>query len=347
MKKTHSVLASPFSPSPRPPRPYPAFARKYGYSCEVCHAPVPRLKAFGEEFMDNGYRIPDKEPPRATVDTGDRDPSPPARTAAGHALRRLFVVLSRTRAVKSDFQTPVAMKILSGGNISEHISYYTYFLMTEDSKIVGLEDTYLYFHDLFGTPLSFSFGQFRVTDPIKPAETRLTFENYTIYKFRVGASKINLSYDRGIMAGYGTNFGMDFVLEVVNGNGIEEQDIFDSDKYKSFVYRAAQSFWKDNIRIGVLGYTGKEDGEGGLTNASRISARTSGCGCRTSSSCSNTSGGRIRIPSSSAGRRGESHTTDAYLAEAIFSPRGDKGRRSSPSPITASTPACQERTIRR
>ena len=47
----------------------PAFARKYGYSCDVCHAPVPRLKAFGEEFMDNGYRVPDKEPPRATVDT--------------------------------------------------------------------------------------------------------------------------------------------------------------------------------------------------------------------------------------------------------------------------------------
>ena len=50
----------------------PAFARKYGYSCEICHAPIPRLKAFGEQFMDNGYRIPDKEPPRATIDTGDK-----------------------------------------------------------------------------------------------------------------------------------------------------------------------------------------------------------------------------------------------------------------------------------
>ena len=69
------------------------------------------------------------------------------------------------------------------------------------------------------------------------------------------------------MAGYGTKFGMDFVLEVVNGNGIEDQDIFDSDKYKSFVYRVAQSFWKDNIRIGFIGYTGKEEGAGGLTNS--------------------------------------------------------------------------------
>ena len=70
----------------------PAFARKYGYSCEVCHAPVPRLKAFGEQFMDNGYRIPDKEPPRATVDTGDPPAAPAARPAAGHALRRLSVL---------------------------------------------------------------------------------------------------------------------------------------------------------------------------------------------------------------------------------------------------------------
>lgn len=301
----------------------PAFARKYGYSCEICHAPIPRLKAFGEEFMDNGYRIPDKEPPRATVDTGD--PTLLLQRELPLALRfDGFLSYSPNASVKSDFRTPVAMKILSGGNISEHISYYTYFLMTEESKVVGLEDTYLYFHDLFGTPLSFSFGQIRVTDPIKPSETRLTFEEYAIFKFRVGASKINLSYDRGFTAGYGTNFGMDFVLELVNGNGIEDQDIFDSDKYKSFIYRAAQSFWKDNIRVGFIGYAGKEEGEGGMTNSVTYFGPDL----------------RVRLPNVEFMfeyvRRtdsnplfllaAEKHSTDAYLAEAVISPQGDKGR---------------------
>jgi len=306
----------------------PAFARKYGYSCEVCHAPAPRLKAFGEEFMANGYRIPDKEPPRATVDTGD--PTLLLQRELPLAMRfDGFLSYEPNGAVKSDFRMPVAMKIISGGNISEHISYYTYFLMTEDSKIVGLEDTYLYFHDLFGSSLSFSIGQFRITDPIKPTETRLTFENYMIYKFRVGASKINIAYDRGIMAGYGTDFGTEAVLELVNGNGIEEAEIFDSDKYKSFVYRVAQNLWKDNIRIGILGYTGKEEGDGGALNSVTYFGPDL----------------RLRLPNIELTleyvRRkdsnplfvridrtpeGESHSTDAYLVEAIIAPKGDKSK---------------------
>ena len=213
---------------------------------------------------------------------------------------------------------------MSGGNISEHVSYYTYFLMTEDSRIAGLEDTYLYFHDLFGTSLSLSVGQFRITDPIKPAETRLTFEEYAVFGARVGASRINLAYDRGVIAGYGTKFGLDAVIEVVNGNGIDGQDIFDSDNDKSFVYRLAQNFWKDNVRIGFLGYAGKEKGEGGFTNSVTYFGPDL----------------RLRLPFLELTlvytRRNDSNplfqasggavATDAYLAEAILSPWGDKGR---------------------
>jgi len=301
----------------------PAFARKYGYSCDVCHAPVPRLKAFGEEFMDNGYRIPDKEPPRATIDTGD--PTLLLQRDLPLALRfDGFASYAPNAAVKADFRTPFVLKILSGGNISEHVSYYTYFLMTEDSRIVGLEDTYLYFHDLFGTPLSLSVGQFRITDPIKPAETRLTFEEYAIFGARVGASRINLAYDRGVIAGYGTKFGLDAVLEVVNGNGIDGQEIFDSDGYKSVVGRLAQSFWKDSVRVGILGYTGKEKGEGGFMNSVAYFGPDL----------------RVRLPwvelTLVYTRRtdsnplfqaaGEAVKTDAFLAEAILSPWGDKGK---------------------
>lgn len=310
----------------------PAFARKYGYSCEICHAPIPRLKAFGEEFMDNGYRIPDKEPPRATIDTGDpilllQRELPLAMRFDGFAAYE-----PNAAGVKGDFRTPFVMKILSGGNISDKISYYTYFLMTEESKLVGLEDTYLYFHDLFGLPLSFVFGQYRVSDPIKPSEIRMTFEEYKIFKFTVGDSKIALSYDRGLMAGYGTKFGMDFSLQVVNGNGIDEQEIFDSDKYKSVVYRVAQSLWKDSIRIGILGYTGREAMLGGLTNrvtyfGPDIRLRLPKLELmfeyvhRTDSNPFN----RIEFDPTFAPEP-QNQTTDAILAEAVFAPQGDKSR---------------------
>jgi len=302
----------------------PAFARKYGYSCEVCHAPIPHLKAFGEEFMDNGYRIPDKEPPRATVDTGD--PILMLQRELPLAFRLDgFLNYESKSAAKADIKTPFVMKILSGGNISNSISYYTYFLLTEEGKVAGLEDAYLYYHDAFGLPLSFVFGQYRVSDPIKPSELRLTFEDYMIYKFRVGQSEINLSYDRGIMGTLTTKFDTDLVFQVVNGNGIDTPEIFDKDKYKSFVWRVAQSFSKNKVKIGFLGYHGKEETNGIVNSVSYFGPDI-----------------RLRLPRVelmfeyvrrkdsnpffSNVAAGESHTTDAYLGEILVSPYGEKGR---------------------
>jgi len=41
----------------------PAFARKYRISCTTCHAPAPRLKAFGEEFAGRGFRMEEAQEP--------------------------------------------------------------------------------------------------------------------------------------------------------------------------------------------------------------------------------------------------------------------------------------------
>ena len=49
----------------------PAFARKYRMSCTTCHAPVPRLKEYGETFAGNAFRLEDQEPKRFYPDTGD------------------------------------------------------------------------------------------------------------------------------------------------------------------------------------------------------------------------------------------------------------------------------------
>jgi hypothetical protein len=43
--------------APRPAEAIPAFARKYGVSCQMCHDPVPRLNAAGEAFAANGFQF--------------------------------------------------------------------------------------------------------------------------------------------------------------------------------------------------------------------------------------------------------------------------------------------------
>lgn len=141
---------------------------------------------------------------------------------------------------QSDFQTPYLMKLLSGGAISDKLSYYFYFYMSERREVAGVEDAYLMYNNLFGTELDIMAGQFQVSDPLFKRELRLTLEDYELYKSQVGVSDVNLTYDRGLMLTYGFDTGTDIVVEIVNGNGIPEADEFhnfDDDKYKNFLGR--------------------------------------------------------------------------------------------------------------
>ena len=37
------------------------WSRKYGVNCMTCHSTFPRLNAYGEEFLRNGYQDPDSD----------------------------------------------------------------------------------------------------------------------------------------------------------------------------------------------------------------------------------------------------------------------------------------------
>jgi len=247
----------------------PAFARKYQMSCKTCHSPFPKLKPYGEEFAGNGFVLKDKEAPRYTADTGDAKLSlirdiPIALRIEGYAS------FNNGNGKSLDFSSPYLVKLLSGGPIARNISYYFYFFFSERGKVAGLEDAFIMFNDLVGD-LDVIVGQFQVSDPLFKGELRLSYEAYKIYKAQPGLSGIDLTYDRGIMLTYGLKSGTDLVLEVVNGSGIGDSETnphgnFDVDKYKNFMGRISQSIG-DHFRVGVFGYSGKEEGPTGLVNS--------------------------------------------------------------------------------
>lgn len=236
----------------------PAFARKYQISCQVCHAPAfPRLKEFGDEFAGNGFRMDDYESPRYFVPVGDDRLSlfrelPLAIRIDG------FATYNFNKEGKTDFSSPFVMKILSGGEISDKISYYFYFLMNEGGTIAGVEDAFLMFHDLFRSGINFYIGQFQVSDPLYKGELRYTLEPYRIYAAAPGNSSVNLKYDRGIMFDRSFSTGTELFLEVLNGYGLNGalDDVFDHDKYKNLMLRIFQS--AGPVGIGAFGYAGKE-----------------------------------------------------------------------------------------
>lgn len=237
----------------------PAFARKYKMSCKTCHTPIPKLKAYGNDFAANGFVLKDKDAPRYFVKTGDEDL---------YLLRELpfairfegYLTYNIRNSEFTDFTSPYILKLLSGGSIAKDISYYFYFFFSERGNVAGIEDAFLMFNNVFNTEIDFYIGQFQVSDPLFKRELRLTFDDYIIYTVRAGESRINLAYDRGVIFNYGFESGTGVTLEVLNGTGIGEANLFrafDSDKYKNIFANVSQDI-DENFRVGIEGYYGNE-----------------------------------------------------------------------------------------
>ena len=240
----------------------PAFARKYGLSCSTCHVAAPKLKDYGNEFAGNGFQLPDEEEPvRAYQNVGDDL----------LLLQRDFPIAVRFDAfarylpdmdeVDNDLQIPYGIKLLSGGSIAPDIGYYFYFYMNEQGEVAGLEDAYVHFNNIRGTNLDLMIGQFQISDPLFKRELRLTFEDYAIYKAKIGKSMTDLTYDRGVIMTYGFPTGTDLVVEVINGNGIGEADngLFDNNSFKNVFGKVTQAIPLGTV--GMFGYTGKDNNE--------------------------------------------------------------------------------------
>lgn len=238
----------------------PAFARRYKISCSTCHAPIPKLKPYGDEFAGNGFIIPEQEKKRDYVTSGD-DILWLNRTFPVAARFDAFAVYDSDKEVENDLETPWGVKLLSGGTLYKSIGYYFYFYLSERGEVAGIEDAYIHFNNVFGSELDIMIGQFQTSDPLMKRELRLTFEDYQIYKTRIGRSITNLAYDRGVMLVYGIpQTGTDIIGMVVNGNGKGEADSlrqFDNDKYKNIGFRIAQSVG-EIASIGGYFYYGKE-----------------------------------------------------------------------------------------
>jgi hypothetical protein len=238
----------------------PAFARRYGVSCSLCHNPLPVLTPFGETFAANGYRMSPEEQPTDTLNTGDellwllRDVPLALRLDA-------YINAYGNGKAASDFQTPYNLKLLSGGPISSRLSYYLYFFLFERGEVGGIEDAFLYANDLFGAPVDLAIGQFQVSDPLFKRELRLAYQDYAIYRARIGDQPADLTYDRGLMA-MADLAGFTITGIVVNGNGRGEAGAnrrLDNDVPKNFMGHLTRDVLA-GVRLGVLGYRGQQDG---------------------------------------------------------------------------------------
>ncbi|MGM0567559.1 MAG: hypothetical protein ACQESX_12435, partial [Bacteroidota bacterium] len=238
----------------------PAFARKYRMSCTTCHNPAaPSLKDFGDDFAGNGFKLEEYDSPGYYVDAGD-DKLSLLRNFPVAVRLDGFATYNNSGNDRVDLGSPYLIKFLSGGALSDNISYYFYTYFNERGQVAGVEDAFLMYDNLFDTELDIALGQFQVSDPLFKRELRMQLEDYAVYTSQIGISDMTMKYDRGLMLTYGLDTGTDFTLQIVNGNGIGaagDYHLFDKDEYKSYLGRISQNIG-DYFRVGGFVYTGKE-----------------------------------------------------------------------------------------
>ena len=244
----------------------PAFARRYRVSCTTCHQPFPALKPYGEEFAGRGFAMPPgEEPTRAELDMGDPLLQLPRDLPL--AVRFDGYATLQDRSPESDFQSPWIVKLLGGGRIADGVAFYGYYIL-EKGESGKLEDLYLQLTEPFGAPFAVLFGQFQLSDPIAKRELRLERLDFEILRTRVGASLVDLTYDRGVAVA-GDVGPVGAVVTLTNGNGIDEpvDGGLDKDKYKNVSLHLSTEVGP--VRVGAFGLWGREAADPGGVGTNR------------------------------------------------------------------------------
>jgi len=213
----------------------PAFARMYGFSCQTCHYAYPKLNSFGEHFVESGYYIEGNEE-RVYENTNDERLSLFKNFPIAIRFNQLFEAKIKPDSYHYQLLTPNYAKIFSGGPISKNLNFYTY-LILEEGKPPEFEDAWINLHN---EKLSFTIGQFQISDLMFMRELRLTSSDYYIYKL----SNWPLTYQRGLL------LEVPFIaFGVVNGNGLEFED---NNNQKIYFSRL------ELFNVGVFGLYGED-----------------------------------------------------------------------------------------
>lgn len=244
----------------------PSFARRYKMSCQGCHNVVPSLNAFGEQFAENGFRLFSGEEPSDTVGTGDDALVLLQNFAMSARLDAYAQLYAGNRAV-TDFQTPYSLKLLSSGPLSKKISWYFYAFLLERGEVGGVEDAFLVYDDVGGAPVDVVVGQFQISDPLFKRELRLEFEDYAVYRARLGEALADLTYDRGVMVtADALGFGLAGIVVNGNGRGAAGDDRrYDVDAGKNALLRVTRDLGA-GVRIGGFGFYGTAEADNAEEN---------------------------------------------------------------------------------
>ncbi len=243
----------------------PAFARKYGFNCNMCHTAYTKLNDFGQRFRNSNYQIPGQEGLEKNV----------FETAPPLALRTSFGLLSsHTKAANTSGFVLNGLDLLSAGVLHKNISYLLIYTPRLDepaadhtgsaagsnpSQLGALESASLVFSNLVKGAVNLRVGRFEPSyKPFSSKRSYYLIQPYDIYSFTTPSNDFVFDDNQmGLEVAGHFKSGFRYACGIVNGSGANP----DNSRAKDLYVRAAQVFGRGEgqnagQRVGLFGYFG-------------------------------------------------------------------------------------------
>jgi hypothetical protein len=245
----------------------PAFARKHGFNCNMCHTSFTKLNDWGQRFRDNGYQIPGQEGREKNV----IETAPPLsiRTSTGATLYHSKKENESDAGTTSGFGFH-GLDLLAAGVLHKNISFlmiYTPrvdeptsdFLGTDAGQTASLESANIVFSNLVQDALSLRIGRFEPAyHAISSKRSYYLIQPYEVYTYQRQGSGFNFDDNQfGAELTGQTKTGTHYGLGVVNGTGPRPDNNRAKDVYMAVHQVLGRGEGQSaGQRIGVFGYLG-------------------------------------------------------------------------------------------
>lgn len=243
----------------------PAFARKHGFNCNMCHVAFPKLNDWGRRFRDNGYQIPGQQGFEKTVFAAGVPVA--LRTTTGYSL-------SGSGGQTAGGFHLYGLDLLAGGVLHKNISFFFVYTPRIDepaadwtgpagganpAQLAAVESANVVFSNIIRDKLNVRIGRFEPGfQLISSKRSYYVLQPYEIYNFAGSRSSFDFSANQiGIEATGRLRPGLKYALGYISGAGANP----DSNTFNDLYFALSKTFGPGEgqsagQRVGVFGYLG-------------------------------------------------------------------------------------------
>jgi hypothetical protein len=250
-------------------RAIPAFARKYGFNCMMCHTAYPKLNDWGQRYRDNGYQLPGQQGKEKTVfdshtpialrtATGFNGYSVKPDEDAGTTTTGGFGLKGLDLLAAGVLHKNVSVLVIYTPRIDEPFADYT---GAGESQPGALESASIIFSNVIEDALNVRVGRFEPAYHLFSSKRSYYLVSpYDVYEYPARGNNYLFGDNQiGLEATGHFDMGFKYGAGVVNGTGAAP----DNNKFKDVYLTLSQTIGAGDgqnagQRIGAFVYYGKQ-----------------------------------------------------------------------------------------